>query len=449
MFIPNCLHRRKLLLLVILILGCVTASVSCDRESQGAEITVLYYAGVPLGQMMREEIPAFTKATGIRVTYRELPYDAIRQREIASITNRQGTYDVIFVDDVWMSEYARKGYLVPLDSFVTVSKVDMNDFFESARRAEAVLDGRIWLMPQRADVQVLFYRTDLFQDPEHRRGFQQRFGRELRVPETWEEYREVTSYFTDYGRTSGRDLWGSGETLKRPHFAFEFFAMRYWSMTGQQFFSDRGEPLFDSAGGVRALEFMRSLAPIAAPGGANWAHDETISAFSQGQLAMAPQWYDFYATLRGDTTLPIRNRFGVAMVPGTRVSADSIRRTPSIGGGSLGIAADSRNKEAAWRFIEHMTGPDFMARAALRGVIVPRRSSYADPRVRQQNPAVDVYLQSLERAWFRPRLVEYAEIEAMIGRAVSRAYVGEAPPANALQEAANEARTRVGVRPGS
>jgi len=434
--------------LLALALGCIPVLGSCNRASEGAEITVLYYAGVPLGQMMREEIPAFTRATGIRVTYRELPYDAIRQREIASITNRQGTYDVIFVDDVWMSEYARKGYLVPLDSFVTASKVDMNDFFESARRAEAELDGRIWLMPQRADVQVLFYRTDLFADPQHRRGFQQRFGRELRVPETWEEYREVATYFTDYGKTSGQVLWGSGETLKRPHFAFEFFAMRYWSMTGEQFFSDGGAPLFASPGGIRALEFMRSLAPVAAPGAANWAHDETVSAFSQGQLAMAPQWYDFYATLHGDTTLPIRNRFGVALVPGTRVGPDSVRRTPSIGGGSLGIAADSRKTQAAWRFIEHMTGPEFMARAALRGVIVPRRSSYADARVRQQNPAVDVYLQSLEMAWFRPRLVDYAEIEAMIGRAVSRGFVGEATPAAALQEAANEARSKLGTGGG-
>lgn len=419
----------------------ILASPGCNRDaaqSSAPDISVLYFAGLPTGQFMREEIPAFTKSTGIRVKYQELPYDAVRQREVTSISSRLGSYDVIFVDDIWMYEYARKGYVIPLDPYIARDRFDIDDFSATARRAEAELDGKTWLIPQRADVQVLFYRQDLFDDLRHQRSFRARYGRPLVIPETWGDYGQVAVYFTTaLGNTRPR-VYGSGETLKRPHFAFEFFAMRYWSITGTQFFTDTREPAFATPQGAAALTELVKLKGVAAPGSANAAHDETIAAFARGELAMAPQWYAFYPTLRDPKGSTVGEKLGVALVPGTRLDDGTIRRTPSIGGGSLGIPVDAKNRDAAWLFIRHMTSKDFMARAALRGDIVPRKSAYLDPRLKQQNPAVPTYVASLEIAWFRPRLVRYAEAEAVIGRAVSRAFIGEAPPAEALASAAEE-----------
>lgn len=437
--VPSGLSAPRLLLMVTILMSIVLVSCGKPNGQEAArEVSFLYYAGVPLGQMMQEAFPAFTKQSGISVKYTELPYDAIRQREIASIQNNLGNYDVIFVDDIWMYEYARRGYLVPLDSFVRESGVEMSDFFDSARKAEAELDGKIWLMPQRADVQVLFYRVDLFESDEHKKAFRAKYKRDLAVPETWEEYRDVAQYFTNAYQGASKRLYGAGETLKRPHFAFEFFAMRYWSFTGEQFFSDTGTPAFTSPEGIEALKYLVSLAPIAAPGAANWAHDETISAFAEGELAMAPQWYDFYPTLRNPKASKVSASLGVAPVPGIRLADGSIRRTPSIGGGSLGIARDAKDRESAWELINYMTGKEFLAHAALLGAIVPRKSAYENPEVRRRNPAVDVYLASLEQAWFRPRLEDYARVEAIIGRGVSRAFVKEATPEVALSDAAAE-----------
>lgn len=430
---------------VLLVVAGILAG-SCRKEERPAEpakrpreIRVLYFAGLAEGQMIRESLPKFTESTGIQVKYEELPYDSIRQREITSIESKLGSYDVIFVDDIWMVEYARKGYVIPLDDYVKRDRIDMSDFPQPVRAAEAELDGKIWLMPQRADVQVLFYRRDLFENQDYRQRFQNKYRRALTVPETWQEYREVAEFFSREGAAAPKRFFATGETLKRPHFAFEFFAMRYWSMTGQQFLNGT-EPLFASPGGVEALTYLTSLRPYAAPGSANAAHDETIGAFASGQLAMAPQWYAFYATLRNPEGSSVVDQLGVAPVPGFRLPDGTIRRAPSIGGGGLGIAADARDRESAWAFIRYVTSPEFMADGALRGMIMPRVSGFKNPEVRRRNPAVDVYLSSLNAAWFRPRLVKYAEIESIIGRAVSRAYVGEAEPGAALRDADKEVR---------
>lgn len=395
---------------------------------------MIYFAGLPEGRLIRDEIPSFTQQTGIEVDFQEVAYNAIRERQVSSIQARLGAFDVIFVDDIWLYEYARGGLLRPLDDYADRyrDEVDLGDFYPKVMEAEGTLDGRLWLMPQRADVQVLFYRRDLFEDPRHQAGFQQRFGSALQVPDTWAQYADVAKYFTDSLQPA---IYGAGETLQRPHFAFEFFAMRYWAWSGNNFFDDAARPVFSSAAGVAALESLVHLRPFVAPGSSSWAHDQTISAFAQGRLAMAPQWYAFDTDLRSPSSSSVAANVGVALVPGVRLQNGDLRRAPSLGGGSLGIPVDSPQPERAWAFIRHMTGKDFMARAARRGAIVPRRSAYLDADMRKSQPAIDVYLESLERAWFRPRLANFAEVEAIVGRAVSRAFVGEVTASSALAEA--------------
>ncbi len=402
-------------------------------------IKVLYYAGLPLGKLMREKLPRFEQETGISVDMEELQYDAVRAKQVSSFRLKRGAFDVVFVDDIWLHEYATAGYLEPLDDYLKRDGLNLDDFFETVIRAEAVLSGTTWLIPQRADVQVLFYRRDLFEDPTIGASFVREVGKPLRVPETWQEYREVSRFFTK--SVGGPNLFGNAETLKRPHFAFEFFAMRYWAFSGKDFFDASGTPQFDGPEGVEALAFLRSLAESAVPGSANAAHDETVSAFSSAACAMAPQWYAFYPTLTAPTS-EVRDKLGVALVPGIRQPNGQIRRAPSIGGGSLGIPVDSRNKAAAWTFVKFMTSREFMADAALRGAIVPRKSAYDDPQVVARHPAVPLYLESLRTAKFRPRTAKFTEVEEVIGTAVSSAYTGQKDPEKAIADAVAELSRR-------
>lgn len=409
---------------------------SAEEQSGPRRITVAYYSGVPMADFVKEEIPAFTEATGIQVDFQEIRYTELRQRLVQAFDENRADFDAVFVDDIWMYEFVRKGYLERLDSLVGRDSLDLSDFFPVVRAAESEMDGHVWLIPQRADVQVLFYRLDLFEDPGVRATFQQTRDRPLTVPDTWEEYQEVATFFTEIGESYTPRLWGSGETLLSDHYAFEFFALRYWAYSDTTFL-EGSIPIFDSPSGRQALEALVALREIAAPSSPQWDHAGTIGAFSGGFTAMAPQWYANFVTLVRDTA--VAGKLGVALVPGVR-RGEGITRTPSIGGGSLGIPSDSRMKAEAWEFIKHMTSGPFLARLALEGAIVPRRSAYQDPRVREAFPAVDVYLQSLDIARFRPRLTQYAQVEDKIGEAVSAAFAEGGEPGRFLTSAAEEIR---------
>ena len=59
------------------------------------------------------------------------------------------------------------------------------------------------------DVAMLYYRKDAIENPEHRRKFKEKTGRELGVPRTWEEFRQVAEFFTGWAwGPSGKPGYG-------------------------------------------------------------------------------------------------------------------------------------------------------------------------------------------------------------------------------------------------
>ena len=46
------------------------------------------------------------------------------------------------------------------------------------------------------DTQPYFYRSDLLENPDEMAAFEDKYGRPLGVPETWEQQAEVAEFFT-------------------------------------------------------------------------------------------------------------------------------------------------------------------------------------------------------------------------------------------------------------
>lgn len=426
--------RRDLLIGAAALAGGLSVSCTATRTPL-RKVSVLHFAGQAEGKRMKDNIPAFTEHTGIDVIFDELPYDSIRPRQLQSLQKRIADYDVLYVDDIWMYEYARKGFLHDLTSLVERDRYDFDDFFPKVIEAEGILNKQIWLIPQRADVQVLFYNKSIFDNADIRRKFKAVTNMDLSVPKTWEDYAIVARTLNGL-QLSGERIIGCAETLKRAHYAFDFFAPRYWSISGEDFFDSQSKPIFNEAPGVAALKYLCSLRDAWMPGSLNATHDETISAFVSGNVTMLPQWYCFYNLLKQPDN-GLGDKLGVAVMPGIRLQNGSLRQVPSIGGGSLGIAANSANFEDAWSFVKFMTSREIMSQGAMAGEIVTRRSAYNDPRVRLANPYLDIYLQSLSLCKFRPRSIHFSAVETAIGESISLALAGNVSPSQALDDAAS------------
>ena len=89
-------------------------------------------------------------------------------------------------------------------------------------------------LPANQDAYGLTYRKDLFEDPKEKEAFKAKYGRDLAVPQTYQEAKEVAEFFTrpdqglyGWGQMGGRDydfattasnsfLWSFGGELYNP-----------------------------------------------------------------------------------------------------------------------------------------------------------------------------------------------------------------------------------------
>jgi multiple sugar transport system substrate-binding protein len=448
------ISRRKFV--VAITTPAILALTGCKDDEgehrEQADIKVLYFQDPPESKFISEELQQFQQEYNISVRFKPMDYDSLKN-EIDNSFNESNKkhYDVMFVDDIWLREFADSGRLMELSDYVERDE-DINefnkDYSDAILRAEAYypppgeINSKLYLIPHRADVQVLFYNKAIFEDVTISKAFKEKTKHELTVPETWDEYVTTAIGLTGIPYKDG-SIIGCAETLKAPHFAFEFFACRYWSMAdeGHDLFekeSNQGDkPLFASPAGMTAIRHFQELLSAGAMASESLtaSHEKTIKVFGNGKVALCPQWYTFYSTLKSSVS-----DLGIALLPGVRKQNGDILRTPSIGGGSFGLPSNARNPKLGWAFIKYFTDKKFSESSARRGAVVPRNSAYLDPGVKSVIPALDIYRKSLQLSRFRPRVAQFQQVESIIGYAVYQAIQAPYTQTQAfLEEAASKA----------
>lgn len=251
---------------------------------------------------------AFEAETGNSVTFVELPYDSLYERLNTELSSGQVSFDVAALDAIWLSAFADG--MQSLDALYTDDV--KADHFPSLVE-EAQVDGRFIGMPAWTNAQILYYRTDLFEDPAQQDAFQAEYGRDLAVPTTWDEYLEVATFFTQDtdgdGTTDlyGTDVKGAVET--------EWLAMVLQAGASSVVLDGDGNVIINDANHKAALDAY--IAPLEAgivPSGAaqtDWAAAQNY--FNQGQTAMTRFWAHAYAQIPEDS--PAFDNTGVTTMP--------------------------------------------------------------------------------------------------------------------------------------
>ncbi|MEY2475706.1 MAG: multiple sugar transport system substrate-binding protein [Actinomycetota bacterium] len=128
-------------------------------------------------------------------------------------------------------------------------------------------DGVLLSVPRNIDVRVLWYRTDVMDDP----------------PSTWDAMVASPHPFGFPGRESG--LFGTFFELVVSH--------------GGRLFDDRARPTMLSAEAVAAVETLCALAERGPDDLPEWHYDQVDAALLDGRVAMAGAWPGATAAIRG------------------------------------------------------------------------------------------------------------------------------------------------------
>jgi multiple sugar transport system substrate-binding protein len=316
----------------------------------------------------------------------------------------------------------------------------MDDFLDVYKSEGYARMGNTWYgLPDDGDVFVLYYRKDLFEDPENMADFKASYGYDLGPPETWDQFDDIGNFFTD---KFAPDLYGGA--IQRLEGQVYSWWMGAFSGNGGKFFDPNTmKPGINSAAGIKTLQQMVDQNKWMPPGVEKWGFVEILSAWMDGKVAMVITWppigrwsAGYGATVEQLAWVPttkVAGKVGYVPPPG---------RPTLAGGFSLGISPDSKNKDAAYLFIQWMNSPEI----SLQRVMLPyalrdpfRISHFESPLYASLWPQAPEYLQTLEDGALKgqfelgiPGAREYAE---SVDNACTSAFAGTSPKA-ALDNAA-------------
>ncbi|WP_102160656.1 ABC transporter substrate-binding protein [Zhihengliuella halotolerans] len=269
-------------------------------------------------------------SAGLDVKFVELPYDGLFNRLSSEFSAGTVSFDVAALDSVWLPSF--KDALEPIDELFT-DEVQQDIF--PALVEEANVEGHFIGMPAWTNAEIILYRKDLFEDAENMADFEAEYGYELAAPTTWEQYRDISEFFTRDGMY-GTDVKGAVETEWLAHVL----------QAGSPMVLDEdGNVVIDNDAHREALDFYVGLTESAPPGAAqvDWAAAQNL--FNQGKTAMTRFWAHAYRQIPDDAT--VAGKVGAAAMIGGSAGVAGVP-----GPWYLSVPKATANTENAKRFIE-------------------------------------------------------------------------------------------------
>ncbi|WP_313998096.1 sugar ABC transporter substrate-binding protein [uncultured Paenibacillus sp.] len=312
--------------------GNANGASSNAGGNEGKTITIAAEAGGPYTEFYKKLAPEFTKQTGTNVQFQEIPHDNMYERLVTEAAAGTGAIDIFQTDQPWIAQFAKQGFLEPLDDRLT--EEEKKEFAPSALEAVSY-EGKIYGLPYLVHTPILYYRTDLFE----KAGL-------TKAPETWDEFREYAKKLTDNANgISGTIVEGkqSGEPVTH-------LMDRFLQAGGKVLDGDK--VVVDSPENLNAFKFLTGiqLEDKSSPAGAvSYDNADAHNMFMQGKVAMIMNWPYMYTLANDPAQSKVAGKFAVAPQPA------GAEKTSAIWSWGHGISSSSKNKDAAMEFVKWAT----------------------------------------------------------------------------------------------
>jgi multiple sugar transport system substrate-binding protein len=336
------------------------------KQFKGTKLEV-NFAKSPRGDVLQAHEKEFEELTGIKVGSEQIPEQQQRPKVAIEMNSGRPSFDVVNVALHVQKRQIEKGHwLEDLRPFLkdptkTAADYDFADFGGPGVKAATAADGLLHTIPQNQDVFILFYNKALLA------------AKGLAVPKTYDEMMEAAAKLTD---KSKQQYGFVGRGLKNANVVL--FDTIMLGQDSETISADGRTLLMDSPAAIATGEYYKKLLTQYAPPGVvgfNW--NECQTTFSQARAAMWIDGVGFSAPLVDKTKSKVGDVAGFAPVP----AGPKAHNTATFIDG-IGIAAGSRNKGAAWLYVQWSTTKAMCKEMLRTGSGTPARaSSYTDPEV--------------------------------------------------------------------
>jgi multiple sugar transport system substrate-binding protein len=342
-------------LLAMMLISALVLPLFAQGQSEGTpkqeEIRVML-ANHPYGDLLKEKIPEFEKATGIKVNVEQLQESQLTQQLTTEFATGSSTVDVFMTRPLQEGLlFMKNGWYSPLEDY------DFSDYPQSTIDIGAK-DGANYIIPLVTEWEVLYYRKDLMK----------KAG--LSVPKTLEEL-EMAAKALNKDGVAGIASRGKGAAGVTQMSSYLYnFGGRYLM---------NGEAVFNTPEALDAIRYYGRINSLYGPTGiTSMSWENIMPIFQAGKVAMWTDASVFYGTLiNPEKSVVPKEDVGVAAFPaGPKANNPFI-----VVSWGMAISNSSKNMSAAEKFIEWATSAEFAKEGMLDNITMARNSGWKDPDV--------------------------------------------------------------------
>ncbi|MDQ1548120.1 MAG: multiple sugar transport system substrate-binding protein [Actinomycetota bacterium] len=383
----------------------------------GEKLTLSRWAGDPWTAGQQTAADDWNKATGGKLTISAVPYENLHDKQALTLSSGNSSYDIMYVHPSWFGEFAKAGYLAPITKDLADPKRNPAGFSAASYLpsvlSQGVYKGTQYCLPDFVSTIVVGYRTDLFESAG------------LSAPKTTGDILKDAAILNGKDGAAGIVMPGKATGAVADVFGSLLTAQSNW------WYDAAGtKDTLSTGAATKALNFYTQASKFAPTGLLNMAVDDAATVAAQGKAAMVVDTTPSLSALEDPAKSKTVGKW--AYVP--------LSFTAGKPGGELiywnwCIAASSKNKDAAYSFLQYYTDTAQQAKVALAAsTLGATKSFYADKEVTSKLPFLDAVNSALSNANPQPSLASWPAIQTAIEVAVQNSIQGKETVAQSVAD---------------
>lgn len=359
--------------------------------------------------LMNVLIPAFeAENPGIKVNAVSHEWAELHDKVLVS-ANSNALPDVARCDIAWLPEFQKMGILVALDEEMPNFAEVSGKLLDSAM-STAIINGHYYALALNTNSKIVFYNKAMLE------------AAGVSIPATMEEWIEAVKKLSGEN-VKGQQVWGWNE----PALAGWNICPFIWSFGGALTNEDQtiATGYINGPATVKAVETFAELVKAGAITGFNAGDIPMTDGFGTGRYAMMLEGPWKSAELAGaypDVA------YGTAPIPAGEGGSISV-----LGGEDIAMF-NTPNKEAAWKFMQFMTGEYAETEMAKCGQIPVNRAALESDTVKAADYAP--FIEAIQTAKARPTVAAWSEMDNGLQVAMNAVVTGEKTAQEAMDELA-------------
>jgi len=377
--------------------ACAGALLAAGMAStaQAEDLTLCWAAWDPANALV-ELSKDFEAKSGNKMSFEFVPWPNFADRMLNELNSGGKLCDLLIGDSQWIGGAAENGQYLKLNDFFDANGIKMSDFIPATVVGYAEWPKNTpnyWALPAFGDVVGWTYRKDWFERPELQAEFKEKYGRDLGVPATLEELRDIAQFFQKRD-IDGKTVYGAAIYTERGSEGITMGVTNALYNYGFEYENPNKpydlEGFVNSPGAVAGLEFYKSLYDTATPpGSSNWYMGENIDAYKSGQVALQMNFAFIWPGVEADPNVG-GGKSGYFPNP-----AGPAGHFAQLGGQGISVVANSDHQEAALDYIKWFAQPEIQKQWWALGGYSALNAVVDDPSFATSQPYAQTFLDSM------------------------------------------------------